>query len=115
MSPHSIMVKRVVGDGRYWESLMAIQNIMLGAQALGIGSCILGSVDRPALQEYFGISMPWRLMNVVALGYPDFEAEKPVAVDVKDGSTRVWKEGNTLYVPKRKLEDVLFLNKFDAK
>ena len=47
---------------------------------------------------------------MIALGYP---AESPVSEDAVDGSVRYYKdESGTLHVPKRPLDEVMFLNRF---
>lgn len=87
---------------------IAAMSISMVAYEEGLGSCILGAIDRPKLRRILNISRQYDILLAIALGYP---AEKPVIDKVKNGNTRYWldKEG-TLHVPKRKLEDITTWN-----
>jgi nitroreductase len=58
---------------------LAIQNLMLAAQASGLGSsCLAGPlVATGALQTLLGIPPGWRLACLLAVGYPDEEPASP--------------------------------------
>ncbi len=87
----------------------ASENIALAAEEEGIGSCILCKVDRKKLRENLKIPKNIIVDSVIALGY---KAEKSVVEDYK-GSVEYWRDENkVLHVPKRKLEDIIHLNKF---
>jgi nitroreductase len=74
----------------------------------GLGSCILGSVDREKLREILMVPESLAVELVVALGYP---AENPVVETVKDGDVKYWlDEIGVLHVPKRDLKDVVEWN-----
>lgn len=82
--------------------------LMLAAVGEGLGSCWIGSVDRDRLRGILDIPERFSIHTMIALGYP---AESPVAEEAVDGSVRYYKdEAGTLHVPKRTLEDVMFLN-----
>ncbi len=53
-----------------------IQNMLLTAHALGLGTCWLGEIlnKREAVERYCSITEPLELMALIACGYP---AEKP--------------------------------------
>ncbi len=90
----------------------AAENIILGALTQGIGSCWLISVDRDRLKNILKIPDDYKIDSVLALGYP---AESPV-VENFQGSVKYWKDENeTLHVPKRKLEEVVHLNRFGRR
>ncbi|MDI6848722.1 MAG: nitroreductase family protein [Candidatus Saccharicenans sp.] len=90
----------------------AAENIILGALTQGIGSCWLISVDRDRLKNILEIPDDYKIDSVLALGYP---AESPV-VENFQGSVKYWKDENeTLHVPKRKLEEVVHLNRFSQR
>lgn len=73
--------------------------IRLAAIEKGIGSCIIGSLDRPKLRAALDISAKYEILLVLALGRP---SEKVVVENVKDGDIRYWRDaGGTLHVPKR--------------
>jgi nitroreductase len=91
---------------------IAAMSISMVAYEAGIGSCILGSVDRPKLQEILTIPNHLQILLVVALGYP---REKSKAVELKDGDTKYWFDsGGVLNVPKRKLEDIVVWNTYQT-
>lgn len=88
---------------------LSSENIVLAAEEEGIGSCILLNVNRNKLREIFKIPDSILIDSVIALGYKD---EKSIVVDYKD-SVKYWRdESEVLHVPKKKLEDVLHINKF---
>lgn len=88
------------------------ENIILGALTQGIGSCWLISIDRDRLRNALDIPEKYLIDSVLALGYP---AEKPVIEDFK-GSVKYWKdETEVLHVPKRKLEEVVHLNRYGQR
>lgn len=85
----------------------AIENISLLAWSKGIGSCWIGSVDRMNLQSQFALPERYRIDSVIALGY---SAEQSVFED-EQGSIKYYKDENqTLHVPKRKTNDIVFYN-----
>ena len=58
------------------DALLASQNILLGAHALGLGSCLIGfavtAMQRdPAIKDILAISRSEEIYAVIALGYPD--------------------------------------------
>lgn len=85
----------------------SVQNILLGAREYGIGCCWFGSVNRDKLREIFNISEKYIIDSVISLGYA---AEKSVVVD-EQGSIKYYKDENgVLYVPKRRLDDIMHVN-----
>lgn len=94
------------------DAAAAIENIMLAARAEGVGSCWIGSVNRERLGEALGIPGHCRIDSVIALGYM---AEAPV-VEELNGSVRYWKDENgVLHLPKRRIDDILHMNRYDQK
>ena len=88
---------------------LASENIVLAAEEEGIGSCIMCKIDREKLRRVLKLPKDVILDSVIALGY---KAEKSVVEDFK-GSVEYWRDENeVLHVPKRKLEDVLHINKY---
>ena len=95
--------------GFEYDAGAAIQNMILGAWEQGIGSCWLLSVERNKIQDVLKIPKTHKIDSVLALGYPD---EEPVA-EIMEDSIKYWKDSmGRLYVPKRKLEDIIHFNKF---
>ena len=91
----------------YIDRGLATQNIILGAQTMGYGACLLASVNRRRLQEILDIPEHLEISLVVALGTP---GEQVVLTDVgNDGDIRYWRdEAGVHYVPKRSLKDIIY-------
>lgn len=103
---------RIRQNGYEYDVGAAAENIILGAMTQGIGSCWLISVDRERLRSILEIPEEYKVDSVIALGYP---AESPVVEDFQ-GSVKYWKdEDGTLHVPKRKLSEVVHLNRFGRR
>jgi nitroreductase len=100
---------QVKKQGYEYDSGAAIENMILTALELGVGSCWLLSVERDIIQEKLEIPAGYKIDSVLALGYPD---EEPLVEEMKD-SVKYWKDGKgRLHVPKRKLKDIIHFNKF---
>jgi nitroreductase len=85
---------------------IAAQTMLLGATERGLGGCIIGSVQRPALKEALGIPAKYEILMVLALGKPKetvvLEAVGP------DGDIKYWRdEAQVHHVPKRALDDII--------
>ncbi len=88
----------------------AIQNILLSAWGYGIGSCWIGSINRDKIYTHFNIPKKLEIVAIIALGYPK---EKPEIVEVTTPSAVVpYKRDGKLVVPKRKIEQILHLEKY---
>ncbi len=91
------------------DAAAAIENMILTALEEGVGSCWMGAIDRDQLRMIFNIPQKYQIDSVLALGYAD---ESPVVEEVKD-SIKYWKdEQGILHVPKRKLKDIIHINKY---
>ena len=86
----------------------AAENIILTALEEGIGSCWLRSVDRKKVCDMFQLPEHIEVDSVLALGYP---GETPVMVEMTD-SIKYWRKDGVHYVPKRRLDDILHINKY---
>ena len=101
----------VLGDKEISQSFgndtgIAVQSILLGATEKGLGGCLIGSVDRPALRQALAIPDRFEILLVVALGKP---AETVVIEPLgPDGSIKYWRDDrSTHHVPKRALDDII--------
>ena len=89
------------------DAAAAIMNIIITAEAEGLGSCWLGSIDRDSLSNMLIIPDHFVINSVIALGYPN---ENPVVVE-SDDDICYWKdEKGILHVPKRSVENVTHRN-----
>ena len=87
----------------------ATENIVLAAEAEGLGSCILCNIERMKIQDICKIPTTLAVDSVIALGY---KAETSLVEDMKD-SVKYWRdEHDVMHVPKRKLDDIIHINKF---
>lgn len=64
-------------DGYKYACAAAIQNMLLAAQALGLGSLWFTFFDRDALSRFLGVPPEKHLIAVVCLGYPDATPPSP--------------------------------------
>lgn len=64
-------------DGRQWstvETAIALQNMVITAWALGIGSCWIGDFQQREVKELLHIPVDWKVVALISFGYP---ATKP--------------------------------------
>lgn len=84
---------------------LALGSLTAVAWAHGVGSCIMGAIDRPALKELLALPEGVRLCYMVALGYPTHESH---LVEMQDGSVKYYLDADRNYcVPKRGMDEVL--------
>ena len=89
---------------------IAAMSISMVAYDEGIGSCILGAVDRDRLREILRIPEHLEILLVVSLGYP---AESPVVERMIGDDVKYWLDENgRLHVPKRDLESIIHWNRY---
>jgi nitroreductase len=101
---------RQLADYGRVDAAAAIENILLAAYSLQIGSCWLGSINRDKLAGHLSMPSDYMIDSVVALGYPD---ESPVMEDCKAESTKYYLDANDcLHVPKRPLNSITHFNAF---
>lgn len=84
---------------------LAISNMTLAAWSHGIGSCVMGSIDREQIRKTLDIEEDLAIHSVIAFGYP---AHQSKIVDLKGGDISYYLDKNLDYcVPKRLLKDVV--------
>lgn len=84
---------------------IALSNMTLAAWASGVGSCIMGAINKPALTELLGIAEPEKLAFMVAFGYPTHEAHI-VPLTAETGVKYYLDENRDYCVPKRSAEEI---------
>lgn len=84
---------------------LALGSLTAAAWAHGVGSCIMGAIDRPALTRLLALPDGVRLCYMVALGYPTHASK---LVEMQDGSVKYYLDESRGYcVPKRSMDEVL--------
>ncbi|WP_317321362.1 nitroreductase family protein [Subdoligranulum variabile] len=84
---------------------LAMGSLTAAAWAHGVGSCLMGSIDRPALTRLLNLPEGVALRYMVALGYP---SHKSHLVAMENGDTKYYLDDVHDYcVPKRPMEEVL--------
>jgi nitroreductase len=87
---------------------IAVMSISMVAYEEGLGSCILGAIERAKLRRVLKVPDDLEIVLAVALGYP---AENPIVDRVKNGDVKYWLDNdNVLHVPKRELKDIVKWN-----
>ncbi|MCR5278339.1 MAG: nitroreductase family protein [Lachnospiraceae bacterium] len=82
---------------------LAIGNMQSTAWYFGIGSCIMGAIDRPKLKSFLKIPQKMKLHSMIAFGYPMIESE-PVECD---GDVKYYiNEKGGYSVPKRPIDEI---------
>lgn len=81
----------------------AAENIILAAMSDGVGSCWLGSIDRPKIKKLLDIPEQFEISCVIALGYPK---ESPKEIAMTD-DIKYYLDGETLCVPKRSIDETI--------
>lgn len=84
---------------------IALANMTLAAWDKGVGSCIMGAIDKPALTELLGIEEPQKLAFMVAFGYPTHKAAI-VPMTEQTGVKYYLDENRDYCVPKRSAEEI---------
>ncbi|MBN2558310.1 MAG: nitroreductase family protein [Clostridia bacterium] len=96
--------RELAKEGYELDAGAAIQNILLGANSLGLATCWLGAIDRPAICAIAGTDDRYELIAAVAVGYPNQKSvPEPSEGDIK----YYLDEENVLHVPKRRLDEII--------
>jgi FMN reductase [NAD(P)H] len=84
---------------------IALANMTLAAWAKGVGSCIMGAINKPALTQLLGIEEPQKLAFMVAFGYPAHKAGI-VPLTEQTGVKYYLDENRDYCVPKRSRDEI---------
>lgn len=107
-----VLMDRSIGNAKSnsVDAAAAIENMLVSAHSMGIGSCWLGAIDRDTIREICNVPDRFDIDSVVALGYP---GERPVMEDCKDESVKYYlDENDVLHVPKRTIKSIVHYNRF---
>ncbi|SJZ37471.1 nitroreductase family protein [Selenihalanaerobacter shriftii] len=59
------------------DTAAAIQNIMLAAAGLGLGTCWIGAFDEVEVSELLDVKSDYRIYGLITVGYPAKEGSRP--------------------------------------
>jgi len=108
-----IIVNNKIANNAYYKYDVGatVENIIITALEEGIGCCWIASFNKNNLSKILKIPEDYSTDCVIALGFP---LENPTFEDVeKNGSIIYHKDSEgRLHVPKRKLEDIMHIEKF---
>lgn len=84
---------------------IALANMTLAAWDKGVGSCIMGAIDRPRLTALLGLPEGMKLHTMVAFGYPTHSA-RIVPMTEQTGVKYYLDEDRDYCVPKRSAAEI---------
>ena len=82
----------------------AVQNILVAAHAMGLGTCWLGAIDYDEISSLVGLTDDYKLISAVAVGYP---AQKSVSEASKGDIRYYLDDDEVLHVPKRSVDEII--------
>ena len=101
----AVLQDETLPGGNDVDTGLALGSLTAAAWAHGVGSCIMGAIDRPALGKLLALPDKMRLCYMVALGYPTHESH---LVTMENGSVKYYLDPARDYcVPKRGMDEVL--------
>ncbi|MFH1639099.1 MAG: nitroreductase family protein [Chloroflexota bacterium] len=68
----------VTDKGGYWfmfDAALALENLVLAAQSLGLGTLYIGGFDAQKAAGFLGVPPGYAVVAIVPLGYPDEQPE----------------------------------------
>lgn len=102
-----MLLDKRLNDRAEFDAGIAAQTMLLGASALGLGGCIVRTINRYVLGKFFNLPEYLEIVLVLAIGKP---AHKVVleATDAK-GNMEYWTdETGVHHVPKRSFDELIY-------
>jgi nitroreductase len=65
------------GDWFMFDTALAVQNMVLTAHSLGLGTVIIGAFDAPEVEKALGVPDGYRVVALFPVGVPDQEGKIP--------------------------------------
>ncbi len=101
----------ILGDTQISKSFskdcgIAAQSILLGATEMGLGGCMVGSIQREALRQSLDIPERYEILLVAALGKP----KEQVVIEKSscEADIKYWRDSEGVHhVPKLSLDDII--------
>jgi len=101
----------ILGDQNITKSFgcdhgIASQSMLLGAAEIGLGGCMIGSIQREGLRRELEIPTHLEILLVIALGKPRENVE--IEIVGQEGDVKYWRDEDDIHhVPKRSLEELI--------
>ena len=67
----------------YWDAILALHNVVIAAESLGLGSCYVGSIITANIYELFNAPEYVFPAGLVCIGYPDEEPDLNVRLPLE--------------------------------
>ncbi len=105
-----IIIVAAKSDYCQYDAGIAAQTILLGASDIGLGGCMIASLDREKLRKIILLDSEKEILLVLAIGKPK---ENVAIVEIGAGEDiKYWRdESSKHFVPKIKLKDII-INSF---
>lgn len=85
---------------------IAAQSILLGATEMGLGGCIIGSIQKGEIMRALKIPEHCEILLVIALGKPKEKVQIEAVNEA--GDIRYWRDAQGVHhVPKRSLDEII--------
>ena len=110
--PAAYIVILVKDKGDKWykrDASFAAANITITAEGYDVGTCVLCKINREKIKKILKIPEEIIVDSLVALGYKD---EKAVVEELTNSVKYYRDEKNILHVPKKRLEEIMHINKY---
>lgn len=100
-----VLNDRSIAENHFCDEGIALQNMMLCATSIGLGSCIIASVNKTKLRNNLNLPDDYEILNVLAVGKPN---EKIVIEEMVDDNYKYWRDEKEVHhVPKRSLDQII--------
>ncbi len=76
------------GDWFMFDTALAVQNMVLAAHALGLGTVIIGAFDAPQVEEAINVPEGYRVVILFPVGVPDTEGRTPPRKELSEIVTK---------------------------
>jgi len=107
-----MLIKSTIEKYAHFDAGIAAQTITLSATEMGLGGCLVASINKPLLNHILDIpEEDYSILLCIALGKP---IEQVTIEPVIDNKIQYWRDKeNVHHVPKRNIEDVMLAKYLD--
>jgi nitroreductase len=76
------------GDWFMFDTALAVQNMVLAAHALGLGTVIIGTIDAAKAEKALNVPAGYRVVTLFPVGVPDTEGKAPPRKELSEIVTK---------------------------